>query len=158
MEITFKKVGKECLYDLVKLRIEFIHDLHPEYDRETLEKIRNATTSYFTLLFENNSYIGFLGAHSETEESICSAGLLLYYLPPLNSESPRKIGHVLNFYTRPQYRKNGFGQQLMDFIKVTAKNEGITRLVLNATKMGYELYHKSGFFEPEEKWMVFDVR
>jgi GNAT superfamily N-acetyltransferase len=83
--------------------------------------------------------------------------LLIYYLPPLNNENYRKIGHVLNFYTKPAYRKKGIGLKLMDYIKNTATDEKINRLVLNSTKMGFSMHKKAGFLEPEDKAMILDL-
>ena len=90
-------------------------------------------------------------------EIICTAGLLIYYLPPLNIEKYRKIGHILNFYTKPAYRKKGIGLKLMNYIKDTAVNEKIDRLVLNSTKMGFSMYKKAGFIEPKDKAMIIDL-
>jgi ribosomal protein S18 acetylase RimI-like enzyme len=156
MEIEFKKVGIEYLETLVDLRIEFIKDIHPKVDFQLLEKIQKATFAYFNDLFRNNSYIGFIGVNNNAE-AICTAGLLIYYLPPLNNENYRKIGHVLNFYTKPAYRKKGIGLKLMNYIKGIAADEKINRLVLNSTKMGFSMYKKAGFLEPEDKAMLLDL-
>jgi len=156
MEIEFKKVGIEHLKILVDLRLEFIKDIHPEIDPQLLEKIQRATLIYFKDLLNNNSYIGFIGIINKSE-IICTAGLLIYYLPPLNNENYRKVGHVLNFYTKPAYRKKGIGLKLMNYLKDTAANEKINRLVLNSTKMGFSMYKKAGFIEPEDKAMLIEL-
>ena len=156
MNINYKKAGIEYLGTLVDLRIEFIKDIHPEYENDLIEKIHDSTFKYFKELFNNKAYIGFLGINTDNE-IICTAGLLIYFLPPLNTPSYRKIGHVLNFYTKPHYRKKGYGMELMDYIKKVAKEEGINRLVLNATKMGFTLYKKAGFIEPEDKAMLLNL-
>jgi len=156
MEIELKKVGVEHLKTLVDLRIEFIKDIHPEIDLKLLEKIKKSTLTYFNDLLNNNCYIGFIGIN-ENSEIICTAGLLIYYLPPLNNENHRKIGHVLNFYTKPAYRKKGVGLKLMNFIKDTAKDEKINRLVLNSTQMGFSVYKRAGFIEPEDKAMLIEL-
>jgi ribosomal protein S18 acetylase RimI-like enzyme len=155
-EMEFKKVGIEYLEILVDLRMEFIKDIHPKIDLQLLEKIRKGTLTYFNDLFKNNAYIGFVGINNNGE-LICTAGLLIYYLPPLNNENSRKIGHVLNFYTKPAYRKRGIGLKLMNCLKDTAANEKINRLVLNSTKMGFSMYKKAGFLEPEDKAMILDL-
>jgi len=156
MEIELKKVGIEHLEILVDLRIEFIKDIHPEIDHQLLDKIQKTTLNYFNDLLNNNSYIGFIGIN-KNGEVICTAGLIIYYLPPLNNENYRKIGHVLNFYTKPAYRKNGIGLKLMNYLKDTAKSEKINRLVLNSTKMGFSIYKKAGFIEPEDKAMLINL-
>ena len=155
MKINFIKTGIEYIETLVDLRMEFIKDIHPEYDNVLIKKIHDSIIKYFKELFNNNTYIGFIGINADNE-IICTAGLLIYFLPPLNTGSYRKIGHVLNFYTKPGYKK-GYGMKLMDYIKKVAKEEGINRLVLNATKMGYSLYKKAGFIEPEDKAMILNL-
>jgi GNAT superfamily N-acetyltransferase len=156
IEIEFKKVSIEHLEILVDLRIEFIKDIHPEIDLQLLKKIQKATLIYFTDLLNNNSYIGFIGTNNNAEV-VCTAGLLIYYLPPLNDENYRKIGHVLNFYTKPAYRKKGVGLKLINYIKDRATHEKIHRLVLNSTKMGFSVYKKAGFLEPEDKAMIIEL-
>jgi len=156
MEIEFKKVGIEHLETLVDLRMEFIKDIHPKVDLQLLEKIQKSTLTYFNDLLNNNSYIGFIGINNNGE-IICTAGLLIYYLPPLNNENYRKIGRVLNFYTKPAYRRKGIGLKLMKYIKDTAAEEKINRLELNATKMGFSTYKKAGFIEPEDKALLIDL-
>ena len=156
MEIKFKKAGIEDLKILVDFRIEFIKELHPELDLQVLEKMQKATLTYFNDFLTNNSYIGFLGIINNSEV-VCAAGLLIYYLPPLNNENYRKMGHVLNFYTKPAYRNKGIGLKLMNFLKKTALDEKIDRLVLNSTKLGLSVYKKSGFLEPEYQAMSIDL-
>jgi GNAT superfamily N-acetyltransferase len=103
----------------------------------------------------SDMYFGFLGIIGA--DIVCSSGMLVYTLPPLLSPGERKIGHILNFFTKAPFRGKGYGQGLMEFIKTTAKGEGISRLFLNATEMGYPLYAKCGFVEPDNKAMQLDL-
>jgi GNAT superfamily N-acetyltransferase len=156
MSIVYKVVYKEGLQTLVEMRVEFIRDLHPEYSKRRLASIRGASAGYFKGLFREKAYMGFIGT-DECGEITCTAGLLLYSLPPLRTAAERKIGHVLNFYTRPGKRNKGYATGLMKYIIKTAKKKGINRLSLNSTKAGYGLYKKCGFNEPEEKAMVLEI-
>jgi GNAT superfamily N-acetyltransferase len=146
----------ERLDTLVEMRLDFIRDLHPEYTAKLLDGIRTATKPYFQELLTQDAYVGFLGS-DDTGATVCSAGLLLYSLPPLNADRPRKIGHVLNFFTRPGCRRKGYGTELMEFMKAWAKDAGLHRLFLNATAMGLPLYAKSGFIEPDDKVMILNL-
>ena len=92
-------------------------------------------------------YIGFFGEIDY--QSACSTSLLIYNYPPLFSSTYRKIGHVLNFYTRPQYRNKGYGIGLMEYVKQQAKKINIYKLDLTATKAGYPVYQKCGFLDSE---------
>jgi GNAT superfamily N-acetyltransferase len=155
MNCEFKKTDIRDIDTLVELRLEFIKDIHPEHDDIHIENIRNGFVEYLKEHIQNNTYLGFLGIAGG--EIVCSAGLLIYDLPPLYSEKPRKTGHVLNCFTKPSYRRRGYGHGLIEFIKVCARDEGISRLYLNATPSGYSLYEKAGFAEPEDKSMFIDL-
>ncbi len=155
MDLEIRKAGLESVELLADLRMEFVRDVHPEYDDDLVRNMRCATLHYLRDLLAAKSYIGFIGKASEV--IACSASLLIYSLPPLKSASTRKIGHVLNFFTRLDFRRRGCGLALMEFIKASAREEGIERLVLNATESGYPLYRKAGFTEPRDKSMFLDL-
>jgi hypothetical protein len=48
-------------------------------------------------------------------------------------------------------------QLRVEFVKQSARDEGISRLVLNATEMGYGLYKRAGFSEPELAYMRLEL-
>jgi hypothetical protein len=185
---------------LVQMRIEFVQDLHPEYDEKKIESIRAGTEAYIHSQIATGNYVGFFGlnidacgdvpipasnpfdsaecissesisaesissefisAESISSESIssgpissemiaCTGALLVYTLPPLHGQEGRKIGHVLNFYTRRGFRRKGYGRELMAFMIVYAKEHGFNRLFLNATEDGAPLYRKAGYQEVKD--------
>lgn len=153
--IHFKIVGIENLGTLVKMRVEFLLDLHPYENQVKIEKLYKENEKYLLKNINKEIFIGILGYVDDIP--VCSSGLLLYEMPPVFGENNRQIGHVLNFYTIREYRKNGYGKKMMDFIKETAMEKGITRLFLNATEIGEPLYRKSGFKEPGEKALILDL-
>ena len=155
MQCTFRKSSPSDFKTLVDLRIEFLLDLHPGIDDVLCDRIRNGTAEYLKDRVAHHEYVGYFGIADET--IVCSAGMLLYTLPPLLSADGRTIGHVLNFFTRKQYRGRGYGTGLMNFIKTDAKENGISRLFLNATDMGFPLYERCGFIEPDNKALQLDL-
>jgi GNAT superfamily N-acetyltransferase len=165
---------------LVQMRIEFVQDLHPEYDEKRIESIRAGTEAYIHGQAATGNYVGFFGldtdacrdvpipasnpidsaecisSESISSESIspetiaCTGALLVYTLPPLHGQEGRKIGHVLNFYTRKGFRRKGYGRELMAFMIAYAKEHGFNRLFLNATEDGAPLYRKAGYQEVKD--------
>ena len=130
---------------LLDLRMEFIQDIHPEYSNEQLDKIKKGTYKFLSEQILNKTYVGFI---VEVEKTIVSfASLLTYYYPPLLSEKYRKVGYVINFYTRKKYRKCGYGMKLMEEIKAYGKENDFYKIILTATESGYPLYKKSGFVD-----------
>jgi ribosomal protein S18 acetylase RimI-like enzyme len=80
--------------------------------------------------------------------------MLLYTLPPLPGRPDRLVGHILNFYTYPEFRRQGHGAALIAHIKADAPLRGIARLFLNAAPMGERLYRRAGFVEQGEKALI----
>jgi GNAT superfamily N-acetyltransferase len=139
---------------LLEMRLEFVRDIHPEYDMKTVEALSTGSRRYIKEHIEKDMYVGFFG---EADGRVaCATSLLIYNYPPLFSSDYRKIGHVLNFYTRPQYRHRGYGHGLMECVKSHAKNLGIYKLDLSATEAGYPLYQKCGFRD-SERIMEYEV-
>lgn len=143
MECKIRMATVQEIDLLVDLRMQFVLDLHPEYDAGKVSELTAATKRYIETHFAQGRYVGFIG--EVNHEPACTAALLQYEYPPLYSHETRKIGHVLNFFTIKKYRRNGLGIQLMDFIKDYAKRNAFHKLDLSATEDGYDLYKKCGF-------------
>ncbi|BBB89694.1 MAG TPA: GNAT family N-acetyltransferase [Methylomusa anaerophila] len=150
--VKYRETTMDDLDLLVKLRIDFILDIKPCNDSRLIAEVSRLTKDYFSGLIAKNQYFGFIGFIDE--KTVCGAGLFVYSLPPLYQPIIRTQGHVLNVFTYPEYRSKGYGKGLMDFIIEKAKEKQISRLFLNATKMGEPLYGKCGFAEPEDKAMI----
>lgn len=149
---------------LVQMRMAFVQDLHPEYDEALLARIRTGTEAYVHEQAAAGSYVGFFGVDHDAydmmpittmasvpvETIACTGALLVYTLPPLYGQEGRKVGHVLNFYTRKAFRKRGYGKGLMAYMIAYAKENGFSRLFLNATADGAPLYRKVGYQEVKD--------
>lgn len=154
MECKYRIADKSEIDRLLEMRLEFVKDIHPEYDNRIMEDLSIGSYQYIREHIEKDKYIGFFGEINH--QIACSASLLIYNYPPLFTSEYRKIGHVLNFYTRLQYRSRGYGIGLMKFIKHYAKGINIYKLDLSATEAGYSLYQKCGF-QDAERVMEYEV-
>lgn len=151
MNLELLAAFEEEIDALAEMRVRFILDLHPDYAPRA-EEIRRAILVYLREHLAQKRYIGYLGRSDG--QLVCSAGLLLYDLPPLHPEQTRRVGHVLNFFTAPEFRRQGVGRRLVEFIVADAKARGLDRLALNATEQGEPLYRQTGFHEQEEAYLV----
>ena len=68
-----------------------------------------------------------------------------------------KRAHIMNVYTRSEYRRQGIGLHMMEMLIKEAKEKGITEISLDATEMGRALYKKCNFVEAGE-CMVLSLR
>ena len=153
--VVFEITDLSDLEELVDMRMKFLLDMHPTNDKTVIEKAYKENMKYLEEMIKQELYIGYLGSINGL--NVCCGGLLLYKLPPLINKFNRVQGHVLNIYTIPEYRNQGIGLQLIEYIKTSAKETGINRLFLNSTVIGEGLYKKCGFKEPEEKAMILEL-
>ena len=61
-----------------------------------------------------------------------------------------KRAHLMNVYTRAEYRRQGVGRQMVQFLIDEAVLRGVTEISLDATQMGHPLYKALGFNENAE--------
>jgi GNAT superfamily N-acetyltransferase len=139
----FRIANRNEIDKLLEMRLEFVKSVHPEYDSQKMDELSAASLKYIKEHIDKNMYAGFFGEVDKT--IVCSTSLLIYHYPPLFSSQYRKIGHLLNFYTREEHRHRGYGLALMEYVKQYAKSIGIYKLDLSATVSGYSLYQKCGF-------------
>ena len=139
----------------MKIRIDFCMELHPEIDRETRNDLETIMREYFQKALRENNYLGYVGFLGN--EVCCGAGVLIYLLPPFSHPLARKCGHVLNFFVYPQFRRQGIGDQLIQYIIDDTARDGFARLVLNATEAGERVYRKRGFIDPKDKSLILEL-
>ena len=61
--LKIKEAGIESLETLADLWVEFVLDMHPDYNKELMDKIRNATKTYLNELFEKKFIYRLSGAY-----------------------------------------------------------------------------------------------
>jgi GNAT superfamily N-acetyltransferase len=144
---SLRLVGADGFELLVRTRLDFALEHHPAPDPAARAALEQATRNWLRGQLAAGNYLGVVG--EVAGQAVCCAGLLLYDLPPLVGRLERRVGHLLNFYTYPEWRRRGFGRAMIGFIKEEARVRGIGQLVLNATAMGEPLYRQAGFAEPD---------
>lgn len=143
MDCVFRVAEADEIDRILELRMDFISEFRPEYSPEQLEEIKRGSSDYFREKTAQGLYTAFFG--EADGQVVCTAALLFYDYPPLHSEKPRRIGHVLNFFTRKEYRRKGLGRALMEYLLNYAGEHGVDKVDLDATEAGYPLYLECGF-------------
>jgi GNAT superfamily N-acetyltransferase len=151
VDLEFRKAGIEEIDLLIKCRIDYCMRDNPECTKEEFELFSENVKKWTIENTMSGNYIGYLGFFEN--ELVSFAGVLTYVLPPLLKNNKRKQGHILSFFTYPNYRSRGIGNEMMKFIIKDTKKLNIAQLVLSATIMGEPLYQKNGFSEPKMKYM-----
>jgi len=143
MDCIYRTLGENYLNELLELRMDFIKDIHPEYDDILLNEVKKGSEKYIKDQVSKNAYVGFVG--KVDGHVVCTAALVVCHLPPLNTFNDRKIGYVMNFFTKKEHRNKGYAKGLMEYIKNYCWENDFFKITLNATESGLPVYKKTGF-------------
>jgi GNAT superfamily N-acetyltransferase len=145
-DLFFRRAEDHEIDLLIKSRMDYCLRDKADISKEEYQALDESVKNWTIENVKNKSYIGYYCLRGN--EIVGFAGMLLFSLPPYLGKCNRKVGHVLSFFTYPQFRSKGIGDKLMKYIIEEAKILGLDRLDLIATPMGEPLYRKNGFKEP----------
>lgn len=142
--MIFDKATMKDIGELTALRIAYLEEDSGEINGDTLLSIQNNLPDYF-MRHLNKDLFAYV---AREQHEIVSCALLLVVEKPM---SPKfitgKTGTVLNVYTRPNYRCNGYAGKLMNMLLDDAAEKNLSIVELKATDDGYSLYKSLGFVD-----------
>ncbi|MDO4466091.1 MAG: GNAT family N-acetyltransferase [Bacillota bacterium] len=86
----------------------------------------------------------------------CATLCLLSMMPTFDHPTGKR-GHLMNVYTKKEYRNRGCGKEMVDFLIHWAKENKLSEISLDATEAGRNLYRRCGFRESPE-CMILNLR
>jgi GNAT superfamily N-acetyltransferase len=132
------KVRKATLDDieaLVSLRIQLLEANDPSFD--------GALRAWLRTHLADGSFRAWIADDAGTV--VAGSGLTVLDRPPYPGNATGLDGYVTNMYTLPAYRRRGLARQLLEVLIAHARQVGITRLFLEASREGQPLYEEFGF-------------
>jgi predicted acetyltransferase len=141
--ITYHKATTSDIYLLVDNRISFALELAPEQAEESVLKLKQQLTKYFTQAMVDGSCISFF---AKCEDKIAGIGSVHLREMPGSFKNPSgKWGYVMNMYTVPSYRRKGICKTILNLLVAEGEKYGITAFELHATPEGELVYLQNGF-------------
>ena len=98
------------------------------------------------------TYLGWMAVAGDGNVA-GGSGLIVMPWPPGPMSMDPRCAMVFNVYTHPSHRKQGLARKLMDAMHEWCRDEGIERVVLNASSFGHSLYESMGYVVAEEPMM-----
>lgn len=143
-----KATDKE-LKEVEAIRIEMLKVVnHLPEDAVFDEAFMRNTNDYFSKADQTTVL-----AVCEGEVIGCATICYIYLMPTFDHPGGRRA-HIMNVYTRKEYRRQGIAIQMMHMLIEEAKQRGVTELSLDATEDGKPLYEKCGFSASEESMVL----
>lgn len=150
-KIIYRKTTKADMKILMKLRLEMLREVNGlsgeyEYDENFIFESRR--------YFESGEQTTVIASDGET--LVGCASLSYTWIMPTFSHPTGNRAHLMNVYTRADYRRRGISKKMVEILIDEAKENGVTEISLDATEMGRPLYESLGF-KASDLCMVMDL-
>lgn len=142
--ITVEKAGKDRLADILKIRREMLAVVNNVPESGISDEIMRISEEYFSS-DEHTTALAYCDGKLAGCASICWLNVMPTYSHPTG-----KRAHIMNVYTRSEYRRMGAARKMVEFLISEARARGVTHISLDATEMGRPLYEALGFHSSEE--------
>lgn len=138
--MTIKKTGANDIEMLMQIRLEMLRVVNNLKDGDSFsDQLLECSREYF-LKGEQTTVFAMDG------DKIAGCASLSYInVMPTFDHPTGKRAHLMNVYTRTQFRRRGVGKLMVEFLIEEAKSRGVTEISLDATQMGHPLYKNLGF-------------
>ena len=122
--------------------LKVVNNLPADY--EYSEEIVRESRDYFL----NGDHITVLAV--DDGEVIGCASMSFMWIMPTFSHPTGKRAHLMNVYTRSEYRRQGIARKMVNMLIDETWKRGATEISLDATTMGRPLYESLGFTNSTE--------
>lgn len=122
--------------------LKVVNGLPQDYQYDDL--IVNESRDYFL----NGDHITVLVI--DNGEAIGCASMSFMRIMPTFSHPTGKRAHLMNVYTRSEYRRQGIARKMVEILIDETWKRGATEISLDATTMGRPLYESLGFTSSTE--------
>ena len=143
--VEIRIAAKDDIELLMSSRLEMlkvVNNLPADY--EYSEEIVRESRDYFL----NGDHITVLAV--DDGEVIGCASMSFMWIMPTFSHPTGKRAHLMNVYTRSEYRRQGIARKMVNMLIDETWKRGATEISLDATTMGRPLYESLGFTNSTE--------
>lgn len=147
--MDYSKAKIEHIDQLVQLRLDYLAEDHGSLCPQESEQIASRLPDYYQKHLNNDLFVYICCDGNE----IVSCVFLLVTEKPSNPDFLNgKTGSLLNVYTKPEHRHNGYAKRLLEMMLNDAKKMELDFVELKATEDGYGLYKTVGFKDSVSKY------
>ena len=142
--IEYVVASKDDMELLMQSRLEMLRVVNElpcdyEFSKELIDKSRE--------YFNSDNQTTVLAIY----ESVIGCATICYIeMMPTFSHPTGKRAHLMNVYTKSEYRRQGIALHMLNILIKEAKEKGVTEISLDATELGKPLYNKCNFALSEE--------
>ena len=132
----------DCLMSIRLEMLTVVNNLPENYEHS--DEVINESRDYFL----NGDQMTVLA--SDGDKVIGCASMSFIRIMPTFAHPTGKRAHLMNVYTRSEYRRQGIARKMVEMLIEKTWEKGATEISLDATAMGRPLYESMGFTDSTE--------
>ena len=137
--------NKDDIEDMMSSRLEMLKVvIHLPEDYNYSDEMINESRDYFL----HGDHITVLA--KDGDEIIGCASMSFIRIMPTFDHPTGKRAHLMNVYTRNEYRRRGIARKMVELLIEESRKAGATEISLDATESGRPLYESMGFVDSTE--------
>ncbi len=142
--ITVRKALADDMPELLAIRREMLAIVNGVPESGISDEIMRLSGEYFSGDGQTTA-LAYCGERLAGCATICWLTVM-----PTYSHPSGKRAHIMNVYTRAEFRRMGAARKMMAFLLDEARRRGATSITLDATESGRPLYEALDFHGSEE--------
>ena len=142
METVIRQAGIHDLETLMSWRMEVLREVFGIPAGQDMAALEQANRSYYQTMLKNEGHIACFGYQKEI---IGCGGICIYQEMPSPDNPTGMCAYLMNIFTLPQFRGQGVGEKIVRWLTEQAMQRGITKIYLETSDCGRNLYQKIGF-------------
>ena len=127
-EITLRLADIQELERLLAWRKVVLKEVFPDCTEEKLNAVIEENRLYYLRTLANGEHIACFACCGE--QIIGCGGLCLYSEMPSPDNPNGKCGYLMNIYVLPEYRQNGTGKKIVEYLVGQARQHGAGKIYL----------------------------
>lgn len=134
--------------------LEVVFEGEMPAEKDELERLRAANAEFFSKSIGSGDLTACFAKTEDGNVTGCGAACLLRELPSPDNPAGL-VTYLMNIFVVPEMRGQGVGEAIVQWLIDDSCSRGITRLMLESTEIGRELYLKMGFVDAQG-YMIWD--
>ena len=145
MKLSVKKASNADLDLLMAWRMRVLAEVFSDSKNPGWEIIRRNNESYYREHLANGTHTACFALNEDDGEIIGCGGICYQREMPSPDNITGTNGYLMNIYTLPEYRGQGVGRSIVEFLLADAKGRNTEKIYLESSKVAKHMYDEMGF-------------
>ena len=145
MNIEIRRASIEDMDLLMQWRMEVLREVFSLSPNDSMEELVQENRAYYQTALPTEEHIACF-AYDDYEIVGCG-GICIYREMPSPDNPKGGCAYLMNIYTKPEFRNQGIGREIVNWLVQQAKQKGVTKIYLETSEIGKFLYKDMGFID-----------